>query len=871
MIRYIFARARRCALLSTTVALVLFSTSVGTVGAEAGTSPVRLRTRTFVPTTDLSALYAIAEGAGTRHLLVQLATPPTPDERRRLAGDGLRLLAYVPEHTWIASVTPAAASRAEVRERLIWAGPIAPTDKLPVRWTTTGIVPAAIDADGRVALHVRLHRDVDPAHATRALRARGIDVVRATGLHPTLEVRSPRWQIPAIAAVDAVLAIREDAFEIVPSNDSSRGAMDVETVNDPPYGLDGTGIRIGVWDGGRIDPDHDDFAGRLTIVEAAPISEHATHVAGTAAGSGALSGSRGGTPFQWRGMAPGALLYSAHHDDDVPTEMAAAIATHDLDQITNSWNWQVGTGFCDLQGDYDLFAPELDAVVRGAGGHPVTITHSAGNERDDGDCPLIDGAYGCVLAPSTAKNVITVGATNSDDDTSTDFSSYGPVDDGRLKPDLTAPGCQTDGDEAVTSAVPGDDYGVLCGTSMAAPAVAGVVALLRQLHHGLHGAGARPEPSMQKAILTATAIDLGHPGPDFAFGHGRVDAPAAADAMLEDTQVPVELGHGTVEEIPFRVPSTLPGLRMTLAWDDPPAVALAAITLVNDLDLVLEDPDGGHHRPWVLDPAMPSLHAVRGEDHRNNVEHVTVDDPVPGLWRVRVTGTNVPDGPQLASLAGLDLSAPPSPGSFRVVGSSETAIELAWDAPDTHDRRGTLLVRSIDPILWTGPEQGAELIVGDPAGNATVIHVGDEDHATDPFVDEDVVADTRYYYAAYTFDDWHNHSEPTLVDAVAGVEVAVDVVGAAAPFAVGVARPNPARSGTVVPFSLDVDGAVTLTIYDASGRRVRTLVHATLAAGRYEARWDGTDAAGRPVAAGTVFYTLRAGERRASGRLIWMR
>jgi len=856
---------------ATGLALTLASAFLEPAGATPETHPVRLRARTFVPEADVSLLDDVVRSGVSRHLLVQLVTPPGPDERRALADDGLRLLAYVPDHTWIAVLSPGAASPGALRDRITWAGTIDPVDKLPARWTPEGIVPAAIGGDGRVDLVLRLHLDVDPAAAAREVRARGGEVVRAGGVHPTLTVRIAEERILDIAAVDAVLAVREDGFEIVPSNDSSRGAIDVDAVNEPPYGLDGAGIRIGVWDGGRIDPDHDDFVGRLTIVEAAPISEHATHVAGTAAGSGALSATRGGDPFQWRGMAPAALLFSAHFDDDVPVEMASAIGTHDLDQITNSWNWQVGAGFCDLQGDYDLFAPELDAVVRGAGGHPVTITHSAGNERDDGDCPLIDGAFGCVLAPSTAKNVITVGATNSDDDTSTGFSSYGPVDDGRLKPDVTAPGCQTGGDEAVTSTVPGDDYGPECGTSMATPAVAGVVALLRQLHHGFHGAGARPEPSMQKAILTATAVDLGHPGPDFAFGHGRVDARAAADAMLDDTQVTVELGHGAVEEIPFRVPSTLTGLRMTLAWDDPPAVALAAITLVNDLDLVLVDPHGGLHHPWVLDPAMPSLDAVRGEDHRNNVEHVTVDDPDPGLWRVRVTGTNVPDGPQLASLCGLDLSAPPSPGSFRVVGSSESAIELAWDAPDTRDRRGTLLVRGTDPVEWTGPEQGATFVVGDPAGNATVIHVGDEDHATDPFVDDDVVADTRYYYAAFTFDDWHNHSPPSLVDAVAGVEVAVDVVGAAAPFALGAARPNPARSAAVVPFSLDVGDAVSLSVYDASGRRVRTLVHGSLAAGRYEVRWDGTDAAGHRVAPGTYFYSLRAGERGASGRLIWMR
>ena len=69
------------------------------------------------------------------------------------------------------------------------------------------------------------------------------------------------------------------------------------------------------------------------------------------------------------------------------------------------------------------------------------------------------GPYGVVAPPGTAKNVITVGAINSDDGAMTVFSAWGPTDDGRLKPDLVAPGSQAGGDLGVTSALPGNRYG----------------------------------------------------------------------------------------------------------------------------------------------------------------------------------------------------------------------------------------------------------------------------------------------------------------------------------------------------------------------------------------------------------------------------
>ena len=158
---------------------------------------------------------------------------------------------------------------------------------------------------------------------------------------------------------------------------------------------------------------------------------------------------------------------------------------------------------------------------------------AAGDERDDGDCSIAaNGGYECILPPATAKNIISVGAINSNDDSMTNFSSWGPTDDGRIKPDVVAPGCQSDEDTGITSTVPGDTYGAMCGTSMAAPVVSGICSLMIQEFRSQTATD--PLPSTLKALLINTAVDLGTLGPDYSYGFGKVNAKGAVDSIIND-------------------------------------------------------------------------------------------------------------------------------------------------------------------------------------------------------------------------------------------------------------------------------------------------------------------------------------------------
>jgi len=242
------------------------------------------------------------------------------------------------------------------------------------------------------------------------------------------------------------------------------------------------------------------------------------------------------------------------------------------------------------------------------------------------------------------------------------FSSWGPTNDGRLKPDVVAPGCEdtlnrndNDPTRTIWSTIPTDDYGGMCGTSMATPAVSGSVALLIQDYKNTHNNN-NPLPSTIKAILTHTAKDLGNIGPDYSYGYGRIDVLKAVDLIESDTETnkvikeDVISSQGETDDFDITVSEGQSELRVTLAWDDYPATANADPALVNNLDLVLIAPDETEYYPWVLDPNSPSSSATTGIDNLNPIEQVYVQNPQAGIWIVRVKGTTVPNPPQNYSL-----------------------------------------------------------------------------------------------------------------------------------------------------------------------------------------------------------------------------
>ena len=236
-----------------------------------------------------------------------------------------------------------------------------------------------------------------------------------------------------------------------------------------------------------------------------------------------------------------------------------------------------------------------------------------------------------------------MGALNSDDDTITSFTSWGPCDDGRLKPDISAPGCESDGPAGVTSCSSSGGYTVKCGTSMASPTATGVASLLLQQYRESYPHRPDFRNSLLRALLAQTAVDVGHPGPDYKSGYGSIRAREAAEAIIQGRFVEDEVSLSAVYAFTITIPfSAEPELEVTLAWDDLPGTPGVDPALVNDLDLRIVGPAGTVYQPWTLDPENPGEPAVQTvRDGLNNIEQVRIANPAPGDYMVQIEGVNI--------------------------------------------------------------------------------------------------------------------------------------------------------------------------------------------------------------------------------------
>ena len=256
------------------------------------------------------------------------------------------------------------------------------------------------------------------------------------------------------------------------------------------------------------------------------------------------------------------------------------------------------------------------------------------NEQVDLHDP--DPDYTSIDPISVSKNIISVGAV---DDTGgmSSFSSWGPTEDGRVKPDIVANGVGLTSTWPAGIICPGSDtYDTHCsfsGTSMAAPVVTGAIALIIQRYKEVFGHA--PSPAMVKALIINTASELGTIGPDYSFGWGLLDAKAAIN-LIDDGHTYLKthsLSNAETREYSLNVSSASKVLKVSVAWTDPAGSPSAEMVLENDIDLELIDPSEGIHMPWTLDKSNPSAAATRDRVNTvDNVEQVLVNFPEEGAW-----------------------------------------------------------------------------------------------------------------------------------------------------------------------------------------------------------------------------------------------
>ena len=251
-----------------------------------------------------------------------------------------------------------------------------------------------------------------------------------------------------------------------------------------------------------------------------------------------------------------------------------------------------------------------------------------------------DGYKSILRYYQSAKNVLTVGNARPSRELN-GGSSKGPVADGRLKPEIVAIGSD------VMSTNDNYQYALGSGTSMASPSAMGTLTLLNQRYRQVNNDDL-PKGGLMKAIACNTADDLGNKGPDYAYGYGLINARRAVEC-IENVQYNSDLvSNGESKTFNITVPSGLEQVKVMLYWHDVEAPAYSEKALINDLDLKLTTPNGTDYLPWVLNP--DTLHvtdvATRLIDTLNNIEQVTLDNPVAGNYTITINGSSIPTGPQ---------------------------------------------------------------------------------------------------------------------------------------------------------------------------------------------------------------------------------
>jgi len=568
------------------------------------------------------------------YVLIQFDQLPDSMQKAGLAGLGIRLFDYLPDRAWLA----------EVRDSI-------PTGELG-RYSISSI--SAVPSEYKIAPRFQANMDADLQNRDNVI------AVSWFGSQPVSEIRDELAAAGAVIIPEKidpphVIFVRASSAAIVKKlaalpfvsyiaaqpmkprvlNFNNRAAHGADALGAlSGKNLQGDGIVVGVGD--NSSPyTHIDFAGRLIDRMSGPVGGHGTHTSGSVGGGGIIS------PI-YTGMAPHSTIVSQNFSDILAN---APVYLNDYNmQLTSNSYTDYGEG-CQYDGDYDALSYYTDAQLWS---YPALMhVFASGN----------DGKYNCSAYPiqyatvksgfQTAKNAIDVGNIDNTyigpGTVLNNGSSCGPVNDGRLKPELVAGGTE------VWSTMPYNDYGPDYGTSMSCPAVAGTLALLVQRFRQLSGGG-DPYAMLIKALACNTANDLGNPGPDYLFGFGSLNGRAAVEC-LEGSQFAMSTlgisngGHATK---PIAVPAGLQQVRVMLYWPDYPAAPFSASALVNNLDLTVTDASGTVHHPLILNPAAGHVQdaAVEGVDNINNIEQVVVNLPAGGTFQINIAGTSVPAGPQ---------------------------------------------------------------------------------------------------------------------------------------------------------------------------------------------------------------------------------
>ncbi len=682
---------------------------------------------------------------GTAAYIIQFSGPVRQAWKDTLSGAGVRLFRYIPENAFIVEVEQKQLQTIAEYSFVQWIGEYKPAYKLQESIVTalrTRATNGTVGQDQTKVVTLCLFLEDDVTGVREAIGQAGGEVIsyaseRNQGI---IRARIPLSGVEQLAELGEVEWI-EPYIERQLHNDV---AVQPPRMNAGPiwntYGLTGrgqvighadTGLDIGVNNGTL----HPDFTGRVHFAVGrtragawSDLDGHGTHTAGSILGSGAALTGR------FRGVAWEAEL--AHQSiadaggvlSGIPLDIGDLFYqtyTNDARIHSDSWGSPVYGVYNTDSRNADMFMWNQPDML---------LVFSAGNDGIDANANgVVDSDS--MGSPGTAKNVLTVGASETDrpagsggassftwgagwpadypaNPIQTDlistpddginqgmaaFSSRGPCNDGRVKPDIIAPGtdiisCRSQDPSAGTGwGVYNSDYIFSGGTSMSCPLTAGAAALVRQYYMDRKGE-ASPSAALIKATLLNGARSLtpgqygtggfreipALPRPNNVEGWGQVELenslyPTGTLRTIYYDNQALSTGQKDTYQVVLTSPSWL---SVTVAWTDYPATLVAGTKLVNDLDVYVIRPDGSTN--YHKGAAVP--------DRLNNVEGIDIPAAGLGTNTIEVHGYNVPNGPQPYALViqgamniGSVTSTPPSNIDASDGGYTDR-VRVQWDA-----------------------------------------------------------------------------------------------------------------------------------------------------------------------------------------------
>ena len=393
--------------------------------------------------------------------------------------------------------------------------------------------------------------------------------------------------------------------------------------------LSGKGITVGVGD--NADPtSHIDLVKNLQNRNPSPIltSAHGTRVAGIVSGDGLIE-------EQFTGVAPKTQLITDFFDYIISK---SKLYKKDYGMSITNNSYFIGYTSCPGNSDYNELSVFADEQIY----QDTNLMHVVASGNDGRlSCSSYPASYATIKSGyQTAKNVITVGNYTTNNPRISESSSRGPVIDGRIKPEIIAPG------SSYWSTSINSTYTNGFGTSFASPTVTGVYSLLSERYKQMHN-DSLPNAALMKAILCNTAVDKGSAGPDFIHGFGLIHPTRALHAIENQQYIKGHLNQGEQFAYNMSIPQGVKRIKVMLYWHDPAGTPNAQTMLQHDLDIQLIN-NNQTYLPWVLNatPNLVANPAQRGVDRINNIEQVTIDNPIATNIQLLVNGYSVVNGPQ---------------------------------------------------------------------------------------------------------------------------------------------------------------------------------------------------------------------------------